>query len=280
MTNERWRNRAAVRPRSHPPEIDSLVRYAFAQDASITGRDCEIRKAVDLLTDMTVAVKLTRVDRVGEPDLHERLRNEAMIGARLGHTHPNILGVLDFGLVGDCVFLTTEWIEGGSLRPLCGRLALNECLTILSQCAAAVRAAHRESVTHTDICPENILYIAKERRAMLGDFGLATTLQGHAAWLGRENGFSRRPHYLPPQGHPAHPPPSSKALDTYALAVMLGALLTGHEQDPTEDHGMIIGRSGTAVPKRIVNLIARYTLEGKADDDAEGFMSDLWKVRR
>ena len=258
--------------------LDELVRYDFPPQTPTVGSDAEVWRATDLLTGDTVAIKIMPIDRVGDGDLRDRLRNEALVGARLSILHSNILPVRDLGMLGRRLFIVTDWIEDSSLQRRCGRLSLQECVTIVTQCGNALRTVHAEGVLHTDICPHNILYVKKERRALIADFGLATAVDGHAEWLGRDVAVHRRPAYLPPPGHPAHPPPINTALDTYALAMTFRALLTGKEEPIKEDEELVVTYTGHPVPTRLVDLVHRYTITGKSDDTAERFTRDLWRA--
>lgn len=266
-------------PAELPGWATELIRYEIPAQVPQMGSGVEVWRAKDLLTRDAVAIKIMQVDRVNDQDLRDRLRNEAMVGARLGGLHPNILRVRDFGLFSDRLFLATDWIDGGSLRAWCGRLSFRSCVSVISQCGSAVRAAHREQVLHTDLCPENILYVERHRQALVADFGLATALEGHASWLGRISPVSRRPTYLPPEGHQAHPPPLTPALDAYALAMTFRTLVTGQEEPPTEAEEEIVeARTGRPIPRRLVELINRYSIAATSEDTIEEFMRDLWKA--
>jgi eukaryotic-like serine/threonine-protein kinase len=231
---------------------------------------------MDLLAKRRVALKIMRVDRTADRDLRERLRNEAVVGARLSAIHPNILRVRDLGIFESRVFLAADWIDGGSVRRWCGRLSLQGCVNLVSQSATAVRAAYREAVLHTDLCPDNLLYKEQEREVLVTDFGLATALEGHAASLGRPSPLARRPFYLPPVGHPAYPPPVTPALDTYALAMTFRTLLTGQEEPPGS--AIYEAHTGRLVPRPLIDLIDRYTLEATIEDTIEEFIKDLWEA--
>lgn len=270
---------AVVNPDKLPDWVDELIRYEVTPQAPDVGSGVEVWRATDLLTEDMVAIKIMRVDRVNDQDLRSRLRNEALVGARLSGLHPNIVRVRDLGLLGDRLFLATDWVDGGSLRRWCGRLSTQSCVSLVSQCGSAVRAAYREQVLHTDLCPDNLLYVEKDREALVADFGLATALEGHAIWLDRVSPVNRRPAYLPPEGHPAHPPPLTPAVDTYALATTFRTLLTGHEDAPDgAEEEIVETRTGRPVPKRLIQLINRYTVEATSEDTIEEFMRDLWEA--
>jgi serine/threonine protein kinase len=262
-----------------PNWVDEVIRYKVRPQEPKMGSGVEVWRAIDLLTEDPVAIKIMRLDRVNDQDLRDRLQNEAIVGARLSGLHPNILRVRDLGLSGDRLFIATDWIDGGSLRRLCGRLSIQSCVNFVSQCGSAVRAAYRKRVLHTDLCPDNLLYVEKDREILVADFGLATALEGHATSLGRISPVRRRPSYMPPEGHPVHPPPLTPALDTYALATTFRTLLTGHEDSSRMAETEIReARTGAPVPGGLIELINRYTFAATSKDTIEKFMRDLWEA--
>src|SRR5262245_60011754 len=65
----------------------------------------------------TVALKTIRKELVDDDQaatLLARFRNEAQAAGRL--SHPGIVGVYEWGEVGDLVFLAMEYVQGNSLR--------------------------------------------------------------------------------------------------------------------------------------------------------------------
>ncbi len=81
-----------------------------------------------------------------------RFRLEAQTAGRL--SHPNVVGVLDFGEYEGRLFLVMELVDGGSLDGLLaasGPLPVERVARIASQAAVGLAVAHRQGIVHRDI---------------------------------------------------------------------------------------------------------------------------------
>ena len=124
--------------------------------------------AWDPMLERRVAIKLMRPE-VGEHG-PARLLREARALAQL--QHPNVVAVHDVGEHEGEVFLATELVDGEPLdRWQVGRGA-DAIVEIYVQAARGLAAAHAIGLVHRDIKPSNI-FVAKDGRARVGDFGLA-----------------------------------------------------------------------------------------------------------
>lgn len=106
-------------------------------------------------------------------DRIERFNREARSAGRL--SHPNIVAIFDFGEEGGRHFIVMEYLEGQNLRETIsarGALPLKEAIDIASQILDALFFAHRNSVIHRDIKPDNI-HILPGGQVKLTDFGIA-----------------------------------------------------------------------------------------------------------
>jgi tRNA A-37 threonylcarbamoyl transferase component Bud32 len=126
------------------------------------------------------AIKLLKEQFHTDANLMERFRREALVASRLDH--PNIVYISDFGSTPDGRFyLAMEYIDGRSLDELIDELhpnvpALRRALSILTQVASALTAAHDASIVHRDLKPENIMLRQKssgDDEIKVLDFGLA-----------------------------------------------------------------------------------------------------------
>jgi serine/threonine-protein kinase len=118
-----------------------------------------VYKAVDTRLNRSVAIKTLK-----GPD-KERLEREARVIATLNH--PHVCAIYD---VGDD-FLVMEYVEGA---PIHGPLPLRECLSLATQIASALEAAHAQGIVHRDLKPANIL--VHRGSVKLLDFGHAKQL--------------------------------------------------------------------------------------------------------
>jgi eukaryotic-like serine/threonine-protein kinase len=119
-----------------------------------------------------VALKfLTRSFTKDQERLH-RFEQEARAASALNH--PNILTIHEIGEVEGHRFISTEFIEGQTLRErLRSSLELDDALDIAIQVASALVAAHRDNIVHRDIKPENIMIRRYDGLVKVLDFGLA-----------------------------------------------------------------------------------------------------------
>ncbi|MGN6793397.1 MAG: serine/threonine-protein kinase [Streptosporangiaceae bacterium] len=181
-------------------------------------------RAVDLVLDRPVAVKLLRAELAQHPDTVARFRAEARHAA--GLSHPAIAQVYDFGEAsGDKpAFLVMELIDGPPLtdRIARGPLPPDEVLDIIAQVAGGLAVAHAAGVVHRDIKPGNLL-IDRADMVKITDFGVAYA--AGSAPLTRTGTLIGTPAYLAPErvsGLPAGP-----ASDLYSLGMVAYECLAG-----------------------------------------------------
>src|SRR2546425_2202720 len=136
----------------------------------------EVYLAQDRRLDRQVALKSLPPYFVSDEARLRRFQREARAASALNH--PNIITIHEVGEVDQVHFITTEFIDGQTLRELISQehLSLVEVLEIAIQVAEALTAAHAAGIVHRDIKPENIM----RRRAglvKLLDFGIAKLLE-------------------------------------------------------------------------------------------------------
>jgi hypothetical protein len=175
-------------------------------------------------------VALKRLDLTsGEPSLAQRFVDEARVVARLDH--PNIVTVHDLLEHEGTPYIAMEYVSGGSLRPLIGRLDLCQVIGVLDDVLAGLAHAARQGVTHRDLKPENVL-VTPHGSCKIADFGIAlahdavTRLTSTGTAMGT-------PVYMAPeqaQGRAVDP-----RTDLYALGVMAYELLAGRPPFPADE---------------------------------------------
>ncbi|WP_049949725.1 protein kinase domain-containing protein [Sorangium cellulosum] len=186
------------------------------------GGQSQVYLARDKLLGQLVALKV-----LTEPDDGALLR-EAEALARL--RHPSIVQLYGWGrLDGARMYLILEYVEGETIHrhivdraPQGGLMPLPQVLSVVRQIAGALASMHAEGYVHADVKPGNILLDTRIERAVLIDFGLGLRLgRGRPHLVGGTRGYAA-PEQLIPEA--ADPQP---ALDTYALAAVTYAMLTG-----------------------------------------------------
>jgi serine/threonine protein kinase len=134
----------------------------------------EVYLAEDTRLKRRVALKLLAAELTVNSDRLQRFEQEARAASALNH--PNILTIHEIGQTESTHFITTEYIEGDTLRlHLASKMKLNEVLEICIQVASALAAAHQAGIIHRDIKPENIM-IRRDGIVKVLDFGLAKLL--------------------------------------------------------------------------------------------------------
>ncbi len=133
----------------------------------------EVYLAEDTRLDRKVAIKFLNEEFSQDSEELKRFIQEAKAASALNH--PHILTVYEIGEVDGKNYISTELIEGKTLREYLyakKALELSNILTITVQVCEALAAAHQAGIIHRDIKPENIM-IRKDGYAKVLDFGLA-----------------------------------------------------------------------------------------------------------
>jgi eukaryotic-like serine/threonine-protein kinase len=136
----------------------------------------EVYLAEDTGLKRQVALKRIAPRLCTDPMSRHRLWKEAEWASRLND--PHIAAVYDVIEHGGEVFVVMEYVKGETLRRRIARpFMMAEFLSIATQCAEALAAAHRAGLLHRDIKPENIMLTPSGQVKAL-DFGVARELPG------------------------------------------------------------------------------------------------------
>jgi len=132
----------------------------------------EVYLAQDERLRRKVALKILFTDVTRNEDWVLRFQQEAYAASALNH--PNIITIYEVGQVKDTHYISTEFIDGQTLRQRLREqtLTIPETLDIAIQVATALVAAHSAGIIHRDIKPENVM-LRSDGYAKVLDFGLA-----------------------------------------------------------------------------------------------------------
>ncbi len=174
-----------------------------------------------------VAIKTVKI-----PDAHDaeaveelaRFRREAQAAGRL--THPNIVGVYDYGEDGDIAFIVMEFVDGPTLKGLLkdqARMALPDIVRVMDDVLTGLAFSHARGIVHRDIKPANVM-MSSDGRAKIADFGIARIESSSMTQAGTVMGT---PAYMSPEQFMGQT--VDARTDLYSAGVLLYELLTGEK---------------------------------------------------
>ena len=134
----------------------------------------EVYKALDTKLNRHVAIKVLLPAVADDPARLARFSREARVLASLNHPHiAQIHGLEDAGVRA----LVMELVEGPTLadRIATAAIPVGEALSIATQIAQALEAAHEQGIIHRDLKPANVK-VREDGTVKLLDFGLAKAL--------------------------------------------------------------------------------------------------------
>lgn len=182
-----------------------------------------VYKAVDVMLDRVVAVKLISAELADNPELLERFKSEAKVQATL--SHPNVATLYSYLVWEGRAVMVMEFIEGETLQQMIARrgpVPSEIAVPLFKQALLGVGAAHRRGIVHRDIKPANIM-VNSDGLIKVMDFGIAKVLgvdgrtrtnlrMGTAWYMAPEQVLNRK---------------VDARTDIYALGVTLYEILSG-----------------------------------------------------
>jgi eukaryotic-like serine/threonine-protein kinase len=216
-------------PSAEPPdpEIGALRRAAGGRYTVVrrlgSGGMANVYLARHVALDRPIVIKVLHTHLAREAEMVERFRREAEAACQL--VHPNICGIVDYGALGESIYLVMPFLSGGSLADLLARdrvIPHARSAGIAAQIACALDYAHRRGIVHRDVKPDNVLF-DEDGHAFITDFGIATA-KFHARLTGTGRAMGT-PHYMSPEQ--AMGKLVDGRSDVYAVGVMLYEMILG-----------------------------------------------------
>jgi serine/threonine-protein kinase len=180
-------------------------------------------------------VKRLRANLAEDPEFVAMLVDEARITARLNH--PNVVQMLEVGVVDDEYFLAMEYLDGQPLHRLERRASRSGVeiprdmhLAVLADVLSGLHHAHELAdydgsplnVVHRDVTPQNI-FITYDGQVKVMDFGIAKAAgRAQETMQGIVKGKVR---YMSPEQ--AMGQPLDRRADLFAVGVMIWQAATG-----------------------------------------------------
>ena len=266
------------------PDLTKLGKYDIVR---ILGRGAmgTVYEGFDPIIARRVAIKTVNLDDTDDAEAAEgllRFRREAQAAGRL--THPNIVGIYDYGETDGLAYIVMEYVEGETLKSVLDRgerFATVDALRMMRSLLAGLAYSHDNGVIHRDIKPANVM-ITRDDQVKLADFGVARIESSSLTQAGTMIGT---PSYMSPEQFMGQT--IDMRTDIYSAGVMLYQLLTGEK--PFEGSITAIMHKGLSVeppapsalsisvPPRL-DAIVRKAMAKRPDDrfaDAREFAQAL-----
>ncbi len=214
-----------------------------------------VYKAYDTRLEREVAIKVIRRDAFPPDDMDMMLKRFEREAKSLGRlSHPNIVGVIDYGEHEGSPYLVMVYLSGGTLKDRLGKpMPWQEAIRLLLPIAYALDYVHDHNIINRDVKPSNIL-MTEKGQPMLTDFGLVkifgdqdknTTLTSSGTGLGT-------PDYMAPEQWTGEPTALS---DLYSLGVVLYEMITGYRPYTADTPAGVLLKQATEslpLPKKYI----------------------------
>ena len=185
-----------------------------------------VYKAYDTHLERDVAIKVIRRDAFPPNQLDlilKRFEREAKSLGRL--SHPNIVGVIDYGEHEGSPFLVMVYLPGGTLKDRLGKpIPWRSAVQLILPIAYALEYVHEHNIINRDVKPSNIL-MTEKGQPMLTDFGLVKLFEGREQNLTASGDGIGTPDYMAPEQWIGE---TTVLSDMYSLGVVLYEMITGH----------------------------------------------------
>ena len=204
--------------------MQRMGRYEIQKELG-RGAMAVVYLAFDPELNRNIALKVLHAERCSNADVRRRFLREAKAAGRLAHG--NIVTVYDVGEEQDRPYIAMELLDGRFLDALMRAgeaLSWQQVRDIAMQLADALALAQRNGVIHRDIKPANIVWLPREQKVKITDFGIAhvaDVTQSEATQVGQIVGT---PQYMSPEQITGQPVDARS--DLFSLGVVLYQLLS------------------------------------------------------
>jgi serine/threonine protein kinase len=217
----------------------------------------------------TLAIKRILPELARDPEFEARFIAEAKVAVRLSHA--NVVQVLDFGRIGESLFIAMEYVDGLDLAAMLRKfkdekrqVPLPAAFHIAIEIIRALDFAHSHNVVHRDVSPSNVL-ISRAGEVKLADFGIAVAARPHSGGGTGPRKVMGKWRYMSPEQ--ARGDTLDTRSDLFSAASVIFELFTGEKLFPGEEaediikniEGMPIPRMSAlrpGIPSRLDDVIA------------------------
>lgn len=240
-----------------------------------------VYKAHDPRLERDVAIKVIRREAFPPEDIDMLLKRFEREAKALGKlSHPNIVGVIDYGEHDGSPYLVMVYVPGGTLKDRLGYpfppMPWRDAVRMLLPIARALEYVHERGIINRDVKPSNIL-MTEDGQPLLSDFGLAKLFEKdkEATNLTSSGTGIGTPDYMAPEQWTGEPTAQS---DLYSLGVVLYEMITGYRPYTADTPAGILLKQATEplpLPKTYIpNLpqdVESVLLKALAKDPADRY---------
>jgi serine/threonine-protein kinase len=266
----------------------NLGRYQILETLGAGGM-ATVYKAYDIRLEREVAIKVIRRESFPSDEMETLLKRFEREAKSLGGlSHPNIVGVIDYGDYEGLPYLVMVYLSGGTLKDRLGKpIPWREAIQMIIPIAHALEYVHSQNIINRDVKPSNIL-LTETGQPMLTDFGLvklfgqqekdSTGLTSSGTGLGT-------PDYMAPEQWTGEPTAQS---DLYSLGVVLYEMITGHRPYTADTPAGVLLKQATEslplpkqyipdLPKDVESVLLRALAKDPNDrySDMHTFIEEL-----
>ncbi|MGH9678113.1 MAG: serine/threonine-protein kinase, partial [Candidatus Acidiferrum sp.] len=162
----------------------NLSNYAI-EAVLAKGASGVVFRARDTDNDQIVALKVLQPEFAAQDDDMQRFIRA--MKTVLSLRHPNLVALYKAGKTSSYCWVAMEFVDGESMSAVIRRMGVAGMLDwrygyrVAVHIARALQYAHSKAIIHRNVTPQNILWRAKDKTALLGDLMLAKALEGSLA---------------------------------------------------------------------------------------------------
>ena len=195
------------------------------------GGMADVYRAVDVLDNRAVAVKILKQEYSESEEFQRRFRDESKAIAMM--SHPNIVKIYDMGFSDKMQYIVMEFIDGITLKDYIDSehvLNWKDAVHFVIQILRALQHAHSRGIVHRDIKPQNIMLLTDGTIKVM-DFGIAKFAREESRTATDQ--AIGTVHYISPEQ--ARGDVTDAKSDLYSVGVMFYEMLTGRKPFDTDN---------------------------------------------
>ena len=184
-----------------------------------------VYKGRNLTTGDIVAIKIVPSETAKNPVLLKRFEQEFNAAKMIDH--PNVVKAIEYSGASPNPFLVMEFVDGESLGAKVereGAIPEAEAIHIITQVCEGLHRAHKQSLIHRDVKPDNVL-VTRDGVAKLTDMGLVKDVESESNLTRTGRGLGT-PHFMSPEQF-RNAKNANVQCDIYSLGATLYMMLTG-----------------------------------------------------